>query len=816
MSDNGFVHAIACRSFGLLSILVFVSGWAGAQVQVREITIRSGWGGLGTPKDESISIRKKNGTLVCNGKRVDESKVNALIAALKASTISAPDPANVGITPAWLDEQIADQKGRFRMEVARATASQRALLAETLKDRQKIARIVPRLFNYVRTDDYPRATVEVTLDDGAKLRAETHSYYPFMLPWSVGPQGEQSYNANISRAVADLLGKKSPNRDRLRGSTFAYELVETTKRSVEREWNLLGSEDRAGDTLAALRTRYEVVASEINPYHHPEYGTATYKGEPEQINLHATLRKSSFPPGVSVALVLQQVQGKVEGAERFLASAEKYESLVLSVPWLSQYIKGNPRVAVRISYVQDRSFGDKALRTFAADMQFRDRSDLIEQVRAQQEDIVLLIVGNTYSETYWILFPDKHMLLWRFGGPSGLLKWTAADFAAGECAEYKMNYGGCSGREITADGVLAAERTPRDQVCMAANRTKVTALAVVEPLFPVEEHGRGGFIDKTGRIAIPLCFDAVGDFSEDLARFERDQKWGFLDKNGAVVIEPRFPWAQEFSEGLARVQISGSRLGPNAKWGFIDKTGAIVIDERTDPSFGEHTNIGSDSAESAFHDGLALIDVQGKKGYIDRTGKVVIAPQFTYAYPFSEGLAAVTKSASGDDGWGHIDKAGRWVVEPKFQWASSFSDGLAPVNRTGSCGYVDARGTMVLQPKVSPGDADCATVWGDFVNGLARWKFGNKYGFIDRSGDTVITPKYDLTFHFSEGLAAVMVGGNWGYIDTSGKMVIQPMPLMRAEDFHHGLAFVSTKDGKYGYIDTSGKYVWTPTLLYRN
>ena len=55
-----------------------------------------------------------------------------------------------------------------------------------------------------------------------------------------------------------------------------------------------------------------------------------------------------------------------------------------------------------------------------------------------------------------------------------------------------------------------------------------------------------------------------------------------------------------------------------------------------------------------------------------------------------------------------------------------------------------------------------------------------------------------------------------GYIDTTGKMVIQLMPLMRAEDLHHGLAFVSTKDGKYGYIDKSGKYVWTPTLLYRN
>jgi WG containing repeat len=238
------------------------------------------------------------------------------------------------------------------------------------------------------------------------------------------------------------------------------------------------------------------------------------------------------------------------------------------------------------------------------------------------------------------------------------------------------------------------------------------------------------------------------------------------------------------------VQISGSQLGLDAKWGLIDKIGAIVIEERNDPSFGEHGNIGSDSAESAFHDGLALIDIEGKKGYIDRTGKITIAPQFTYAYPFSEGLAAATKSACGDDGWGYIDKIGRWVVEPKFQRASSFSGGLAPVNRARNCGYVDVHGALVLQPKVSPGKTDCA----DFVNGLARWKFGKKYGLIDSTGKTVIEPKYDLTFHFSEGLAAVMVGGKWGYIDTTGKMVIQPMPLMRAEDFHHGLAFVSTKE----------------------
>ncbi|MBL0161170.1 MAG: hypothetical protein IPP47_29410 [Bryobacterales bacterium] len=125
-------------------------------MRVREITIRSAWGGLGTPQDETISIRAKNGKLAYNGKRVDQSKVDALIAALRASIVSDPDPSNLGITPAWLDEQIADQKGRFRLEVAGATVGQRSLLTDTLKDRQKIERILPGLFNYVRMDDYPR------------------------------------------------------------------------------------------------------------------------------------------------------------------------------------------------------------------------------------------------------------------------------------------------------------------------------------------------------------------------------------------------------------------------------------------------------------------------------------------------------------------------------------------------------------------------------------------------------------------------------------------------------------------------------------
>jgi WG containing repeat len=42
-----------------------------------------------------------------------------------------------------------------------------------------------------------------------------------------------------------------------------------------------------------------------------------------------------------------------------------------------------------------------------------------------------------------------------------------------------------------------------------------------------------------------------------------------------------------------------------------------------------------------FSQGLAVITIGGKKGFINKQGTVVIQPQFDYAYSFSEGLAPV-------------------------------------------------------------------------------------------------------------------------------------------------------------------------------
>jgi hypothetical protein len=126
--------------------------------------------------------------------------------------------------------------------------------------------------------------------------------------------------------------------------------------------------------------------------------------------------------------------------------------------------------------------------------------------------------------------------------------------------------------------------------------------------------------------------------------------------------------------------------------------------------------------------------IGGKVGFIDRTGKFVIEPQFDSAHDFSEGLASVKAGKQS----GYIDRLGKYVIEPKFKGvARSFSEGLAAV-----------------------------------------YAGEHKFGFIDRTGEFAIEPRFGLPLDFRNGLAWVSIetssGVKHGYIDKKGKFVWGP------------------------------------------
>ncbi len=264
----------------------------------------------------------------------------------------------------------------------------------------------------------------------------------------------------------------------------------------------------------------------------------------------------------------------------------------------------------------------------------------------------------------------------------------------------------------------------------------------------------------------------------------------------------------------------------NGKMGFIDHGGKIVVKPKLDYL---GVNYGDE-----FEDGLLAIDSSGGV-YVDRNGKTVIDKSFARSRIFSEGLAVAKSEDSGK--WGYINTKGEWVISPRFDnfpkgYVGPFLGGLAEIEAAGKVGYIDPTGAFAISPRFLQGDyfldgmarvvveGPCmysSGPCGDFSGLPKGTKFDPslppcKYTFVDRRGNIVSEDRYDGAGAFSEGLAPVRIERQWGYIDKTGKMVIAPQ-FEAANSFSEGVALVSSK-GRYGYIDHAGKYVIAPQFSY--
>ncbi len=118
-------------------------------------------------------------------------------------------------------------------------------------------------------------------------------------------------------------------------------------------------------------------------------------------------------------------------------------------------------VRPRLAFSHGVSFSDTAVQIFSDDMRAIGRDKLIVKTEAAKGQIALLIVGYGMEESDWLVFPDRHMLLWRYFqtpiyGKPDLLKWHPADFPRNPCARIKGNFVGCVGAEISPDGAVIA------------------------------------------------------------------------------------------------------------------------------------------------------------------------------------------------------------------------------------------------------------------------------------------------------------------------------------------------------------------------
>lgn len=226
--------------------------------------------------------------------------------------------------------------------------------------------------------------------------------------------------------------------------------------------------------------------------------------------------------------------------------------------------------------------------------------------------------------------------------------------------------------------------------------------------------------------------------------------------------------------------------------GYADAEGKVVIA----PAF---------SLAHVFTEGLGLVFTpdQERAGFIDPTGAWVIPPAFAFAKPFSDGRAAAKDPATGD--WGYIDRQGAWVIPAVYERAMPFRDGRATVIRGRAGAVIDPSGAVVF---ALPAEAEL----GDpprFSEGLMAIELPGGVRVVDVAGATVFEGPWRFARECHEGLMAVRGEDGWSYVDRSGRVVLSGHDF--AWGFREGLAPVKPRgEARYGFIDRTGEVVIPP------
>ena len=189
----------------------------------------------------------------------------------------------------------------------------------------------------------------------------------------------------------------------------------------------------------------------------------------------------------------------------------------------------------------------------------------------------------------------------------------------------------------------------------------------------------------------------------------------------------------------------------------------------------------------AMNDSTAIEESGEPQEKIDESKAVVeLTPEFIAAVqknswlsPFSEGLAVVNRNGK----CGFINTSGQEVVPCQYSNACAFHEGLAAICKGNMWGFIDTGGEEVIPANIK------AEAVGDFSEGLAViYKDSKNFSVIDKTGKTVFSGKYNTDWF-------------WNTFDIEGGSVV-PTP-----QYINGKVYIPTADGKFTAYDHQGNKV---------
>lgn len=189
---------------------------------------------------------------------------------------------------------------------------------------------------------------------------------------------------------------------------------------------------------------------------------------------------------------------------------------------------------------------------------------------------------------------------------------------------------------------------------------------------PVSKDNKYAYATSSLRIPKDLPYDYASNFKNGVAAVKKGNKWALINTNEEQITDYIFEdiILDEYdtccNEGVIFVKKDG-------KYYMLNSKGSRI----TDQAF--------DDAKSFAGSGPAAICISGKWGFVDKTGKIVIEPQYEDAKSFNIGLGAICVEGA----WGYINTKGTIRIECQFEDCQSFAkNGIVAVKEKGMWKYV--------------------------------------------------------------------------------------------------------------------------------
>ena len=379
----------------------------------------------------------------------------------------------------------------------------------------------------------------------------------------------------------------------------------------------------------------------------------------------------------------------------------------------------------------------------------------------------------------------------------------------------------------------------------------------------VREAKRWLLIDHAGRVRGRFGFLGIAPWSDDLYLFtERGQRSGLISREGKIVLPARFSEIRPLQDGVATVAERRVTKKPNGEkesflaYGCINASGEFVVP------------CGDLGPWESYSEGLAPArrfiggeTYDPRAGYVDRQGKEAIAFDYYRTEPFSDGLGAVQLRRPGtatdyirDLYYGFVDRTGAMVIPPQFEHVTPFIKGRAWVapqhtwegSRVATkWAMIDRTGKVLTDWAYDPPEQDqryhypenellLSSRWRGDLAVLSR---NGKLGLATTDGRVLIEPRFQTIRPFRNGMAAVIewdgTNGHGGFVNERGELVI-PTEYSQVLDFDGDVTWVTKRiadhrtgrfsDNGWLLIDRAGKLLeanrylcpnWAPQTDYQ-